>query len=59
MIFWRDVIRAFTIIEGALVGFLSDLLFTPVFLVLETLGIFLGIPLMICLENEERNKIRR
>ena len=59
MIFTRDVVRVFTIIEGTLVGFVSDLLFTPVFLVLETVGIFVGIPLMIYLEREERNKIRR
>ena len=49
--FLRDTWRVFTILEGFCIGLASDLLFTPLLMVLETLCIVFGIPTMIYLER--------
>ena len=59
IIFIRDVSRQLTILKGLMVGILSDILFTPIIMLIETVGVFAGIPFMIWQEREERDKIHR
>ena len=51
------MIQVFRIMEGAFVGLMSNLVITPLILLVESVGIIVCIPTMIYLELEERNKI--
>ena len=57
--FITDTFRAFVILQGFCIGLISDIVLTPLILIIEAIGILVGVPYMIYRELEQRNKIHR